>query len=88
MPGLNVASNKRRLATIFKRMEKQYESDFNFAPTTFILPLEANQLKSAMSKPGKTWILKPSGGSEGCGIFLVMKFKDIPAFALTQDYVA
>ena len=82
MPGLCVATNKRRLATIFKRMHQQYESDFNFAPTTFILPQEVNQLKAAMNKPGKTWIVKPSGGSEGCGIFLVMKFKDIPAYAL------
>ena len=41
-----------------------------------------------MSKSSNAWILKPSGGSEGCGICLVMKFKDIPPFALTQDYVA
>jgi len=32
--------------------------------------------------------LKPSGGSEGCGILLVMKFKDIPAFVFTSDYIA
>lgn len=36
----------------------------------------------------KAWILKPSAGSEGCGILLVMRFKDIPAFVFSSDYVA
>jgi hypothetical protein len=38
--------------------------------------------------PNRPYIIKPSGGAEGCGIFLVMRFKDIPAYALQQDYVA
>lgn len=83
MPGLCVATNKRRLAQIFKRMNSLYESEFNFTPKTFVMPNEALQLKNAMANsPKKTWIIKPSGGSEGCGIFLAMKFKDIPAYAL------
>jgi len=30
-----------------------------------------------------TFIVKPKSGSEGCGIFLVKKFKDIPSYAFT-----
>ena len=69
-------------------MQEFYPSEFNFSPRTYILPLETDLLRKAMEKSNKAWILKPSGGSEGCGILLVMKFKDIPAFVFTQDYVA
>lgn len=69
-------------------MQEFYPSEFNFSPRTYILPLETEILRKAMEKSTKAWILKPSGGSEGCGIMLVMKFKDIPAFVFTQDYVA
>lgn len=41
-----------------------------------------------MAGSSKAWILKPSGGSEGCGILLVMRFKDIPPFVLSSDYIA
>jgi len=64
-------------------MSKQYESEFNFTPTTYVLPAEIKQLQSRMAKyPNRPFIIKPSGGAEGCGIFLVMKFKDIPAYVL------
>jgi len=39
-------------------------------------------------KGKKTFILKPSGGAEGCGIIIVQQFKKIPSFVFSQDYVA
>ena len=36
----------------------------------------------------KTFIVKPHGGAEGCGIFLVQNFKQIPANAFAQGYIA
>jgi hypothetical protein len=41
-----------------------------------------------MSSSKKTFIVKPAAGSEGCGIFLIKKFKDIPSFAFGAPHVA
>ena len=72
LPGLQAVSNKKTLGKIFQRWHKHYESDFNFAPITFSLPEESEQLKHYMKKhPNTTFIAKPQGGAEGCGIFLL-----------------
>lgn len=88
MPGLDVGSNKRRLALIMRHMQEHYPSQFDFTPATFVLPTEKEMLQLAMEKSKRAWILKPSSGSEGCGIILAMKFKDIPSFVMQSDYVA
>lgn len=60
LPGLQAVSNKKTLGKIFKRWHKHYESDFNFAPMTFSLPDESEQLKHYMKKhPNTTFIAKP-----------------------------
>ena len=37
--------------------------------------------------PKKTFICKPEDGSEGCGILLAQKFKDIPPLVHEKGYV-
>ena len=73
LPGAGVGTNKRKSALIFNRMLSHYQHDYNFVPLTYVLPEQTQQLKSAMAKgKGKrTFILKPSGGAEGCGIMIV-----------------
>lgn len=70
LPGAGVGTNKAKCANIFERMIRHYPNDFNFIPRTYILPKDCAALQQAMA-PGKTtYIFKPSGGAEGCGIFL------------------
>jgi hypothetical protein len=72
LPGITgVAGNKKRLASIFKRLTKNHPKEFDFVPSSFLMPEEEIELKAHMSKcNGKTFICKPSDGSEGCGIIL------------------
>ena len=71
LPGAGVATNKARFAQIAKRMQRHFEHDFNFVPLTFELSHEADALKKYMAaNKKKTFIVKPHGGAEGCGIFL------------------
>lgn len=88
LPGAGVATNKARFAQIFKRMLRHFEHDFNFVPLTFDLSHEKDALKRYMaSHKGKTYIVKPHAGAEGCGIFLVQQFKQIPPHAFAQGYI-
>ena len=40
LPGLGFASNKRRLALIYRRMQEHYPAEFDFIPRSYILPRE------------------------------------------------
>jgi hypothetical protein len=44
IPGVSIVSNKRKMAEIFKRYNRNYESDFNFTPITFSIPKEKDLL--------------------------------------------
>lgn len=69
-------------------MANHFEHDFNFVPLTFNLASEADACKRYMaSHRSKTFIVKPHGGAEGCGIFLVQQFKAIPGHAFSQGYI-
>ena len=71
LPGSGVGTNKAKSARIFNRMIRHFEHDFKFIPKTYILPEQDKQaLKNAMAGGKKTFIFKPAGGAEGCGIFL------------------
>lgn len=85
---MGVASNKRRLAQISKFAVETYPEEFNFLPRTFTLPGEEDKLQQYMKQnPAKTFICKPDEGSEGCGILLAQKYKDIPKVAFNSPYV-
>lgn len=81
LPGLQIVSNKMRLAYIFRMYERLYEAAFNFAPQTFCLPYDKEKLQSYMRKKRISFIAKPQGGSEGAGIFLVKTYRDLPSYA-------
>ena len=71
LPGAGVGTNKAQCAQIFKRMQRHFENDYNFVPLTFDLSYEAEALKGYMAThKGRTYIVKPHNGAEGCGIFL------------------
>ena len=71
LPGIGVASNKRKFAQIMNTIQKHHPEEFDFVPRTFTMPEDAQILLDFMKKhPTKTFICKPSDGSEGCGILL------------------
>jgi hypothetical protein len=88
LPGVGAASNKKDTAAIFKLMQKFHPSEFDFAPRTFNMPEDQAVLQEFMkANPKKTFICKPDGGAEGCGILLAQKYKDLPRFVFEQPYV-
>lgn len=73
-------SRKDCLYKNLARMQALHSSkNYSFFPQTFLLPQEASELVQAMeSDPSAIWILKPSGSSQGKGIFLTQDPGDIP----------
>ena len=51
---------------------------FSFLPETFILPKEYDQLAKEIARdPFQYWIAKPAGSSQGKGIIITNKLRDI-----------
>lgn len=88
LPGVEAGSNKKIFSQIFQQLQRTHPDEFDFIPRTFVMPKEAKEASEYMeAHPRKTFICKPQEGSEGCGIVLAKKFKDIPKFAMEQDYI-
>jgi hypothetical protein len=56
-------------------------------PPTWVFPTDKSLITEAVRKSGgkKTFIAKPAGGSEGCGIFLFKKTSELPMNAMQQN---
>jgi tubulin polyglutamylase TTLL6/13 len=53
------------------RMLKEFPSEYNFAPVTFMLPHDLKEfLIYCGEKRNKTFIVKPEASSQGKGIYL------------------
>ena len=78
-PGMTIISLKNNLAKYLKLMQKEYPQDFNFFPKTWIFPYESHELMSyVQAKKNNTFIVKPMNSSQGKGIFLTRRIKEIP----------
>ena len=52
--------------------------NFSFWPQTYILPKEYDQLaQDILKNPLQFWIAKPAGSSQGKGIIITNKLRDI-----------
>lgn len=87
LPGIDAVGNKKLQSQVFNQMQAMYDAEYNFIPKTFAIPEESAELKQYMSKHGKTFVVKPASGSEGCGIFLVKNFKSIQSYCFTQPHI-
>jgi len=71
LPGISHYCNKKETASIFRGFIRHYPEDFEFVPQSYLLPEHRVELEAAMGKKkNQTWIIKPEGGAEGCGINL------------------
>ncbi|CAG07565.1 unnamed protein product, partial [Tetraodon nigroviridis] len=80
---------KNLMVKNLKRHRKNLEKDFgcmeaskcDFFPRTFVLPSEYHLCLEEFKRTlGSTWIMKPAGKSQGKGIFLFRKLKEIMDF--------
>jgi len=87
-------TRKNLMAKNLKRLKKQVEREhgkleamkFDFFPATFELPAEYHMFVEEFKKnPGKLWIMKPIAKSQGKGIFLFKRLKDITEWR-KEDY--
>ncbi|KAG1689925.1 putative tubulin polyglutamylase TTLL9 [Nymphon striatum] len=79
-------TRKNLIVKNLKRWKKQFERSsgkigiekFDFFPTTYELPNEYHLFVEEFKRnPGTIWIMKPAAKSQGKGIFLFCKLKDI-----------
>ena len=60
-------------------MQSLWPKEFRFMPKEWSLPHELEECKSNFNE-GSTYILKPSGGSQGCGIEVVQYWDEVLAY--------
>lgn len=79
-PGIFAIARKNFLAIHLKKMQKKFETDYDFFPETFCLPAERGQLRTFVEsgKCGPFLISKPEASSQGKGIILFRKNDDPP----------
>ncbi|EDO40528.1 predicted protein, partial [Nematostella vectensis] len=88
-------TRKNLMIKNMKRLKKQLEREYGkhegtkceFYPTTFELPMEYHIFVEEFKRnPGTTWIMKPVSKSQGKGIFLFRKLKDIMDWKKEDPY--
>lgn len=82
-------ARKDHLGKNLKTMKTLFPSDYNFFPSTWLIPRDIADLRNQfIIKPNKTYICKPEAGSQGKGIFLTRRLEDIPEHCVVQKYLA
>ncbi|KAA6391330.1 MAG: putative tubulin-tyrosine ligase family protein [Streblomastix strix] len=92
-PLMNELARKGTFFQHINRLRLTFPSDFRFVPRTWVLPQDWAELQEefALATPEekpRTYIVKPSAGSQGHGIYLAQTLNDIGADAqVVQRYV-
>ncbi len=77
-PGMSAVARKNFLGKNLLRMKKSFPKDYNFFPTTYLLPQDWNEFKARFAnKKPKTFIVKPEASCQGQGIFLTRTYTDL-----------
>lgn len=67
---------------LYKNVQKMQQEkgmkNFNFIPTTFLLPYEFEDFSAAFQREKGLWIIKPVASSQGKGIFLINHPDQVP----------
>jgi hypothetical protein len=94
-PRTHEITRKDALARNIKKMQQIHAlRDFDFLPSSFVLPAEMPAFRVAFAKNAKScsnaWIVKPSNSSCGKGIYVTSELKEIlnPGFEMDCTYVS
>jgi len=92
-PGMTNICKKASMARNLELMKKEFPREYSFYPTTYVLPQSMSTFKSLFAPSGQSktvYIIKPSGGAQGKGIFLTKKFEDVEhinTVCVAQEYI-
>lgn len=100
-PGMVEMLRKINLSRAVRTMQELYPEEYDFYPRSWILPEEYQQfstqsrmVKESESAVSPTFIVKPDGGSQGDGIYLIRDPGDLklmvgaqPKQAVVQEYI-
>ena len=91
IPGMQDMARKLTLARVLGRLARLFPEEYKFSPRTWSLPLELDAFKHYCArKRNGMYIVKPSGGCQGAGIYLVTgpnELQKTKASAVVQEYV-
>jgi len=88
-PAAAEITSKAGLARNLNRMRKLFETEYNFYPYSWILPFEFSDFRKELGLSSKRfYIVKPSGLSQGRGIYLVSNEAQMKHFAIDEVFVA
>jgi tubulin polyglutamylase TTLL6/13 len=92
-PGMTNICKKASMARNLELMKKEFPREYSFYPTTYVIPQNMSTFKSLFAPSGRSksvYIIKPSGGAQGKGIFLTRKIEDldqINSLCVAQQYI-
>uniref|UniRef100_A0A3B3DRE8 Tubulin tyrosine ligase-like family, member 7 n=1 Tax=Oryzias melastigma TaxID=30732 RepID=A0A3B3DRE8_ORYME len=93
-PGMGEICRKDCLARNMSKMIKCQPQEYSFIPKTWIFPAEYTQLQNYVKelrrkRKQKTFIVKPSNGAMGHGIWLIRNCEKLPAqeHFIVQEYL-
>ena len=91
-PSMHAIARKVQLCNILGKMRKLFPQHFGFSPRTWSLRSERNVFKKFVQTlpQKKTFIVKPSAGCKGKGIFLTQDVQDLSdemEDAVVQEYI-
>ena len=94
IPGMHDIAKKTSLAKALNRMRLLFPDEFKFYPMTWTLPGQLDAFRSHVDecesrKEKATFICKPSGGSQGTGIYLTRSADAVASHqnAVVQEYI-
>eukprot|EP00002_Diphylleia_rotans_P013434 TRINITY_DN262_c0_g1_i12.p1 TRINITY_DN262_c0_g1~~TRINITY_DN262_c0_g1_i12.p1 ORF type:complete len:737 (+),score=152.34 TRINITY_DN262_c0_g1_i12:31-2241(+) len=78
-PGMYGLARKNFLSHNLSQMKRVFPSEYDFFPTTWVLPDGYESLRADMQRnKGRVYISKPDNSSQGKGIFLIRNMDSIP----------
>ena len=92
-PGMVDICNKAPMARNLDIMRREFPKEYDFHPTTHVLPQDYGAFKTLFPSSGQskvTYIIKPSGGAQGKGIFLTRRLEDVEnlgTVCVAQPYI-